>query len=148
MRVIIDTNLLVSYLLTHRDPIASIMDHHLASGHFTLLSAPELLAELERVLTYPRLRRFYDDATRKEFVALIAQLAELQDLPKEIPHICRDPADDLFIACAVAGEADLIVSGDKDLLVLGTVGRIALVTARRFLDVLSASDFDTDVSPG
>jgi putative PIN family toxin of toxin-antitoxin system len=143
MRVVIDTNLLVTYLLTHRDPIATIIDHHLALGHFTLLSAAELLAELERVLAYPRLQRFYDDATRGEFAALIAQLGELQDLPQEIPRICRDPGDDIFIACAVTGEADLIVSGDKDLLALGAVGSIAIVTARQFLEILSASEFDS-----
>ena len=56
IRVVLDTNLLVSYLLTHRPPIATLIDQHLARDSFVLETAPELLAELDRVLAYPKLQ--------------------------------------------------------------------------------------------
>jgi len=133
MRVVIDTNLLVSYLISHRPPIADLIDTHLARSDFILLTSPFLLEELERVLQYPRLHRYYDAETRLRFVALVAALAELIDPPDEIPSISRDPADDHVIACAVAGQADAIVSGDRDLLDLASVGRIPIFSARQFL---------------
>ena len=128
-----NTNLLVSYLVSHRPPIAEVIDVHLAGGDFTLLTAPLLLEELARVLEYPRLHRYYDAGTRARFVALVAALCEIVELPEEVPRICRDPDDDWVIACAVAGEADVIVSGDCDLLDLGQVGDIPILSAREFL---------------
>ena len=118
IRAVLDTNLLVSYLLTHRPPIATLIDEHLAQEHFVLISGAALLEELDRVLSYPRLRRYYTEEARTRYVALIAALSEVVDLPESVPRICRDPDDDWVIACAVVGEADIIVSGDRDLLVL------------------------------
>ncbi len=132
-RAVFDTNLLVSYLLVHRPPIATLLDVHLTQERFTLLSAPALLEELARVLRYPRLQRYYDAPQRDRFTALIAALSELVELPEEIPPICRDPDDDRVIACAVVGRADVIVSGDRDLLDLREVGGIPIFTAAQFL---------------
>ena len=140
IRAVLDTNLLVSYLLTHRPPIATLIDHHLARDHFLLLTAPELLAELDRVLTYAKLQRYYTDEERTCFVALVMALGEVMDLPETIPRICRDPDDDRLIACAVVGEADVIVSGDNDLLALERVRDIPILTAAQFLEMLEQGD--------
>ena len=136
IRAVLDTNLLVSYLLTHRPPIATLIDHHLARDDFELVTAPELLAELDRVLTYPKLQRYYTDKDRTRFVALVMALSEVVDLPETLPRIWRDPDDDQVIACAVVGRADLIVSGDDDLLALERVGGIPILTAAQFLETL------------
>lgn len=136
MRAVLDTNLLVSYLLTHRPPIATLIDDLLANDGFVMVTAPELLAELDRVLTYPKLQRYYTDEGRTRFVALVMALGEVVDLPETIPRICRDPDDDRLIACAVVGEADVIVSGDDDLLALERVGDIPILTAAQFLAML------------
>ena len=105
-RVVLDTNLLVSYLITHRPAIATLIDDHLLRQHFILVTAPELLAELDRVLAYPKLQRYYSEQDRTQFVALIMAVSEVVDLPEAIPRIGRDPDDDRVIACAVAGAAD------------------------------------------
>ena len=136
IRAVFDTNLLVSYLLTHRPPIATLIDRYLAEEEIVLVTAPELLDELDRVLGYPRLQRYYSEHQRKRFVALVLALSEIVELPEAIPRICRDPEDDMFIACAVAGDADVIVSGDRDLLDLERVGDIPILTAAAFLDLL------------
>ncbi|MGC9333842.1 MAG: putative toxin-antitoxin system toxin component, PIN family [Anaerolineae bacterium] len=142
IRAVLDTNLLVSYLLTHRPPIATLIDHHLARDDFVLVTAAELLAELDRTLGYPKLQRYYTDEERMRFVALIMALSEVVDLPisleeeTSIPRISRDPDDDMVIACAVVGEADVIVTGDEDLLVLERAGGIPILTARQFLEML------------
>ena len=136
IRAVLDTNLLISYLLTHRPPIATLIDHHLVRDDIVLVTAPELLAELDRVLTYPKLQRYYTDEERTRFVALVMALGEVVDLPETIPRICRDLDDDRLIACAVVGEADVIVSGDNDLLALERVGDIPILTAAQFLAML------------
>jgi len=137
-RAVFDTNLLVSYLLVHRPPIAALIDTHLAQERFTLITAPAPLEELARVLRYPRVQRYYDSATRDRFVALIAALSEVVELPADdIPTISCDTDDDRVIACAVVGRADVIVSGDKDLLALERVGDVPILTAAELLERLS-----------
>jgi putative PIN family toxin of toxin-antitoxin system len=136
IRAVLDTNLLVSYLLAHRAPIATIIDDFLAQDQFIMISAPELLVELDRVLTYPKLQRHYSDEERRCFVALVFALSEAVDLPETVPRICRDPDDDRRVACAVVGGADVIVSGDEDVLALQRVGDIPILTAAQFLKVL------------
>ncbi len=137
MRAVLDTNLLVSYLISHRPPIADLIDVHLARGDFALVTSVVLLEELDRVLQYPKLCRYYDDGTRLRFVALVTALSEIVDLPKNVPHICRDPDDDWGIACAVVGGADVIVSGDRDLLDMGQVGDIPIISPRQFTELLT-----------
>jgi len=136
MRAVVDTNLLVSYLITHRPPTADLIDAYLVRGDFVMLTSRVMLEELDRVLQYSRLHHYYDAQTRVRFVALIAALSEIVEMPAQVPRICRDPADDWVIACAVAGGADVIVSGDRDLLDLGQVGRIRILSARQFLALL------------
>ena len=133
IRAVMDTNLLVSYLLVHRPPLSALIDVHLARNDWTLLTAPVLLQELDRVLMHPRLHRYYGAETRLRFLALIAALSEVIELPETIPRMCRDPDDDWVIACAVVGRADTIVSGDRDLLDLERVGGIPILSARQFL---------------
>ena len=137
IRAVFDTNVLVSYLLTHRPPVATLIDRHLAYEDFLLVTASELLEELDRVLRYPKLQRYCTDSERTRFVALIMALSELVELPESIPRICRDPDDDRVIACAVAGRADLIITGDQDLLALERVGRISIWSPAQLLEVLS-----------
>lgn len=138
IRAVLDTNLLVSYLIAHRPPIATLIEKHLAQEHFVLVTGAILLEELDRVLRYPKLQRYYTGKARTQYVALIAALSEIAELPESVPRICRDPDDDWVIACAVAGEADVIVSGDDDLLALGRVGEIPILSAALFLEYLEA----------
>lgn len=133
LRAVFDTNVLISYLLTHRPPIAPLIDVHLLREELVPVTAPELLEELDRVLQYPRLQRYYTGEKRMRFVALLMALSDMVDLPEKIPQICRDPDDDKFIACAVAGDADVIASGDDDLLALGQVGDVSIVSPAHLL---------------
>jgi putative PIN family toxin of toxin-antitoxin system len=139
IRAIFDTNVLVSYLLTHRPPVATLIDRHLAQEDFVLVTAPALLEELDRVLRYPKLHRYYTDSERTRFVALLVALSDVVELPEPIPRICRDPADDRVIACAVAGNAGIIVTGDHDLLALERAGRISIQSPTQFVEMLGRS---------
>jgi putative PIN family toxin of toxin-antitoxin system len=136
MRVVFDTNVLISYVLTHRPPIATLIDVHLAREDIVSITAPELLEELDRVLKYPKLQRYCTEEERTCFVALLMALSELVELPETIPQICRDPDDDRILACTMLGDADAIVSGDRDVLALRQVGHIPILTPATLLEPL------------
>jgi len=75
----------------------------------------------------------------------MAQLADILQsvaeviprITEPIPAVTRDPKDDYFIAYALVGEADYLVTGDKDLLVLEEVGTLRILTPRAFWGVLN-----------
>jgi hypothetical protein len=99
IRAVLDTNLLISYLLTNGDTISRIMTHW-EDGHFVYLQSPHMLTELIDVLNRPRLRQ-YLKADPQILIDLIEAEAEFVAGNLALPGACRDPKDDKFIACAV-----------------------------------------------
>lgn len=122
MRVLLDTNVLVSAILFGGVPRELL--RHAIRGRFVPVTSSRLLDELEDLLE--RKFEFSPAAaaeTRGEFEALADVVR-----PKEVPRVCRDPDDDEVLAAAVAGRAAAVVTGDRDLLDLGTYGDIEIVT--------------------
>ncbi len=139
IKVVIDTNLLISYLLTKGETISKLLNHW-RERDFILLTSPEILAELEKALDYPHLKI---KITKEEREALLAELrSDAEQVPGQlvIPPVSRDPKDDKFIACAVEGNADYIVSGDNDLLDLEEYQRIGIIRAREFITMLELGE--------
>jgi len=130
MRVVLDTNVLISALFWGGPP-RRIVDLA-AAGHCQAVTCPELVAELEAVLTE-------DFAVPQDKLDLVlrdilsyAEVVTAAEKP-ELP--LRDLADVKVIACAIAGRADCIVTGDQDLLSLGSIAGIRVLTVRDFLDL-------------
>lgn len=134
IRAVLDTNLLVSFLLTNGNTISRIMTYW-EEGHFVCLQSPQMLAELIEVLNRPRLRQ-YLKTDPKVLINLIETDAEFVPGKLALPGACRDPKDDKFIACAIEGNADYIVTGDADLLDLGVYQTVQIVRAWDFLTLL------------
>lgn len=130
IRVILDTNVLVSALL-FSGKLGRIIEGW-KSGAFVPVFSRETFDEFRRVLSYPKF-----SLTVQEIAALIEDevlpFCEVVEIGEEFLSVCRDPADDPFLSCAVAASADYIISGDKDLLALGSFRNIPIVTAATFL---------------
>ena len=139
MRALLDTNILISYLLTpDRDsPIVEIVQAAVL-GRFTLLLPEALLEELAaKVGEKPYLARRIAPEELAELAEILGQVAEvIPRITQPIPAVTRDPKDDYLLAYALVGQADYLVTGDQDLLVLKEVEGIAIVTPRDFWDVV------------
>jgi len=92
-------------------------------GTHDLVTSPSLLAELARTLH--RVLGM-DDQRVREVIDLLIRISDIVE-PVDTLRVCRDPADDRVLECAVAGCADLIVTGDEDLLCLREYGGIRIV---------------------
>lgn len=136
MRVVIDTNLIISGLFWQGIP-ARVYDA-VITGEFTILVTEQLMAELQRVLHYAKFepRLIVLGQTPEQIDAALRNLVEIVD-PAEVPdNSVRDPKDVPVLSCAVGGKADFIVSGDKDLRVLDSYEGIPILTAEQFLQRL------------
>lgn len=104
-------------------------------GRFDLIASPLLLAELERALSYPKLRERVAEAAAKTLVEWIGREAVLLADPGQAPMVrSEDPGDDYLLALAEHGRA-VLVSGDRHLLALGD--ELPVLTPRRFLNTLN-----------
>jgi uncharacterized protein len=135
MRLVLDTNVLVSALLGTGSPPAQLLALW-PRGRYQLLTADLQLEELRRVTRYPQIRKRLRPAQAGE---LVNSLYELAERVAPLPGVTAspDPADNVLLAIAQAGNADYLVSGDKrHLLALKRHGNAQIVTVRTILDVL------------
>ena len=138
MRVVLDTNVLVSATLIAGGQEARILRAWRA-GVFDLVVSPAILEEIGRVLTEARLRRrrwMTDD----EVAALLESLAQESVLVsgRVLVQVSRDAAGDKFLAAAVEGRADYVVTGDRDLLDLETYRGVRVIRPGFFARQLAA----------
>jgi uncharacterized protein len=129
MRVVADTNIVVSGLLWRGNP-RRILDAARA-GDIQLFTTPVLLTELEDVLSREKFaaRLVSAGVTPHDLVLGYAALASVIEPAELEPVILADPDDDAVLACAVAARGDVIVSGDRHLLDLKKYLDVRIVTA-------------------
>ena len=127
MRVVADTNTVVSGLLWHGAPRETL--DAARSGKIELFTSTVLLVELEDVLGRAKLSKRLEmvGATPLELVRGYAALGSLVTSLPISPVIVEDPDDDQVLACAIAANADTIVSGDNHLLSLKNYEGIEIV---------------------
>jgi hypothetical protein len=111
MRVVLDTNILVSALISPSGHPAAICDAW-QERKFILLTCAEQLDEFRSTLQKPRVAELI-----KPYGAgrLVNQIKKIAELVSALPRVIRspDPTDDFLLALAQAGNADYLVTGDK-----------------------------------
>ena len=139
MRILLDTNILVSGLLSTTGPPYRLVASY-QSDEFELVTSPRQIEEFERVLGYAHLRR---RVSRLQAQALLETIDVGAVIVREIPVVTYspDPDDNIILATAIAGRADYIVSGDKrDMLALREIDGIRIVTAKNAVGLLGLAD--------
>lgn len=132
MRVVLDTNVLISALISSSGPPGQLLSA-VKRGDLALVTSGYQLEELREVLGREKLRPYIKPEEARD---LIDNLETIGSLIHELPEceLSPDPADNPILATAIAGKANLIVSGDKtDVLALGRVDDIEIVTPARAL---------------
>lgn len=139
MKLLIDTNIWLSYLLSPAMPrsITTVIVTSLTQDEIDVLVPRELIEELAvKVATKRYFRTRIPHATIEDFIKQLTSLAKLLPPLEEIPPHTRDPKDDYLVAYGIVNEADFLVTGDADLLVLGRVGTLQIVRPSDFVSIL------------
>lgn len=134
MRIVLDTNVVISGFLWSGTPkeILGLVEERTV----VICANQEIIAEMERVLLYPKLKDIVSQIGKtprgiiNEFLEIIIMfppivLAESSRL--------EDRTDEKFLSCAVTADAAFIVSGDKHLLRLKTFRGVDIVSPNDFL---------------
>lgn len=134
-RVVLDTNVVLSALVFSSGTLVPLR-HGWQDARFTPLASKVTIAELIRVLAYPKFRLSAE--AREDLLSDYLPFCESIQVPNSAPHtpLCRDPFDMPFLELALAGRADFLVTGDDDLLSLAPEFRCSIVRTAHFLEVL------------
>ena len=134
MRVILDTNVLLSALISPYGAPDAIYRAWRAA-RFDLVTSRVQLDELRRISRYPKLKSILPAHRVGTMVNNMKLAIVLDVLPPQPDGIeANDPDDAFLLAMALAGEADYLVTGDRraGLLQRGSIGRTRIVTPATF----------------
>ena len=139
MRLVLDTNIYISNLISEKGNPAKIVRWWL-EGEFDVLVSQPIIDEILRVTDYDRIQRKYAKVreNRLEYAALIAEQALWTEPQQELDVIVSDESDNRYVECAVAGGAQYIVTGDEHLLELVESEGIRVLTPAAFVALKEA----------
>lgn len=145
MKAILDANLFVSATIASQGKPAQILDAWRAR-RFGLVIREDILEEIREVLCRPHIRKRHQWAQEEIdcFLAGLGELATITPGELEVKVVADDSDDNMYLACAVEGGADYIVSGDQHLLKLGAFEGIKIVTPAQFLEILEGECYPVE----
>ena len=130
MRVVIDTNVIVSALLLADSVPRKAFDKALDQDTI-LISVPTLL-ELVEVLSREKFNKYLLEQERMRFLVALLRETELVEISVQVSD-CRDERDNKFLELALSCSANCVITGDDDLLVLNPFRGISIMKPRDFL---------------
>ncbi len=142
-RVVVDTNVWLRYLIKPSAAIKELVETRWLRGEVQIVVAEDLLHELAGVLARPSIGKFIQAAEGRTLLETIRALAEFTPALGPVPVFTRDPKDDKFIACALAGQARFVITTDEDLLVVDEVGGVRMFTPYQFIAWLRQTPEET-----
>lgn len=137
MRIVFDTNVLVSMALAKSEPFRA-MRQAWREGQFHVLVSPELRAELGRILGKPKIKKLLSPARARQLLLELDLFAVPVEIQQPFPT-APDPDDAFLLAMLQAGQADVLVTGDKALLELVSYEGAAIMNVRGFASALRES---------
>lgn len=128
-RIIIDTNLWISYLLSNE---FSKLDKVLLSKNIRILFSQELLDEFIEVAQRPKFKKYFSIEDLEHLLTQIKSKVEFISVISDV-NICRDSKDNFLLSLAKDGKATHLITGDKDLLDIKIFGKTKNLKINDFL---------------
>jgi len=129
LRVVLDTNVLISAILTDGKPRTLLRKG--ISKEFRIITSDLILQELGTVLRRPKFKTDEDEIHR--IILALMQAAEVVEVVSKFNLVEEDPKDDMVVETAFDGKADFVVSGDSQLLALKSFREIKIVSVGQML---------------
>ena len=129
-KVIIDTNLWISFLITKN---YTKLDSLFERKKIQLLFSKELIEEFILVAKRPKFEKYFKESDIERLLNLFDSIGKLVQVKSDVKD-CRDFKDNFLLNLAIDGKAKYLISGDKDLLVLGKIEKTTIITMADFLD--------------
>ena len=136
MRIVIDSNVIISASLTTKSTTARVV--RIVENLHTVLASEATIEEFSRTILKSKFDKYFRPLdTRIEIISRYSNKAEWIT-PSHRVVVCRDPDDNKYLELALSGKADCIITGDPDLLALNPFEKILIITPKEFIDSISS----------
>lgn len=139
MKIVLDTNVLVSALIKSGKPRELIFE--IVKNKVQLVTSRKIMEEFLDVTNDPQIRKYVSDGDTIAFLRAVGSIASVAKVRSKFKVVKEDPDDDVVLRTARDGGAEYIVSGDKHLLSLKEFRGIKIMTVRQMLDILRSAGF-------
>lgn len=130
MKIIIDTNIWISFLIGHQ---SQLVRRILTDQRFDVYVCPQLIDEIRSVAGRVRIAKYLRPNDLTDLLAIINAFCNSASISKEIPcSAVRDPKDLYLLSLAETVGADYIVSGDADLADIGNYKQTHIIKLADF----------------
>ena len=136
MKVVIDTNIWISYLL---GSLLQDLDEKLLSKEIKVVVSDEMLKELAEVSNRQKFKNIFTSQRMKELFSLLDNYAIVVS-PSQKVNAYRDEKDNFLLEMALEGRADYLITGDEDLLVLNTFQSTKIIRPKEFEDMFKSEE--------
>lgn len=135
IKAVIDTSVMLSVAFPKADLARELRDM-IADGSFTLVTSKEIMAELYRVIHYPRILKQFKPSKEDidEFIGMIMEKALIVRGSYSTNKLVDDPTDNIFLACAIEAKADYIVSRDPHIRNLKHFHGVKVIDVKAFVE--------------
>lgn len=128
-RIILDTNLWISFLITGD---LRKLDGRIRNKKVKLIFSLESIEEFLAVANRPKFKKYFTKADIEQLIDLFDSYGELVNVTSTV-ELSRDAKDNFLLALAKDGKADYLVTGDKDLLSIASVGKTKIITMAEYV---------------
>ncbi|MCL2100576.1 MAG: putative toxin-antitoxin system toxin component, PIN family [Fibromonadales bacterium] len=131
MKVIIDTNLWISYLISEK---LNGLKHLCLDRYFSIFYCDEIIEEFVRVSNKPKIKKH---GIEERHISAVVNLIRTHCIKAEIKNVSgyavRDPKDIYLLVLADVVNADFLLTGDKDLLILKLHNQTKIISYSKFM---------------
>ena len=129
MKVVIDTNLWISFLMggSSSDRLEKLFRNH----SIKIVMSEQLESEIMNVVQRPKFRKYFTEKDYQHLLYFIRRRSEYHE-PSRANRYCRDPKDDFLLELALVSNAHFLLTGDDDLLIVEHVGKCCILTLSAF----------------
>ncbi|MBP7280830.1 MAG: putative toxin-antitoxin system toxin component, PIN family [Leptospiraceae bacterium] len=131
MKIFIDTNVWISYFLSRT---FGNLESILSKKEIKIYTSLEQIDELERVLRYPKLKKYFSEEAIIDILKFVSEKSNVVSI-KRIIQDCRDPEDNYILDIGTQFHLDYIITGDEDLLALHPYKKIQVIKIAKFIEM-------------
>ena len=128
-KVILDTNLWISFLITKN---FTQIDKLIENKKIRLVFSGELIEEFLVVVNRPKFKRYFSQDEIEKILDYFDQFGELVTVKSDV-QICRDEKDNFLLNLAIDSKTDYLITGDVDLLVLEIIENTHILSFTDFI---------------
>jgi uncharacterized protein len=132
LRVVIDTNIWISFLIGKS---LTGLSEAIINSRVLVLFSDDLFCELLEVLKRPKFKKYFSETDTENLVTLLHEKVELIEITHHFED-CRDAKDNFLLDLAVSGHANYLVTGDADLLILNPFQGVEIISYQHFQNLI------------